>query len=263
VAAFDIQKIRNPQISGVDYRDGAQKDFWNVREYVLYRDNHTCQHCKGKSKDPVLAAHHRDSRQTGGDRPENLLTLCTTCHSAYHAGKIVLKTGKPSKGFKAETFMTIVRWKLVDKLSDTGDATSHTYGYITKSARIALGLPKSHINDAFTIAGGSSRHRRVPVQYLVRQVRKCNRKLRRGDRSHLINTAPRFVRGFQRYDKVLWKGIECFIFGRRTSGYFDLKKLDGAKVCATAKASEITLIESAKTLLIERTRIPLHAGVTA
>lgn len=36
VAAFDIQKIKNPDIAGTDYQNGEQTGFWNVREYVLY-----------------------------------------------------------------------------------------------------------------------------------------------------------------------------------------------------------------------------------
>ena len=48
VASFDIQKIKNPSISGVEYQQGEQLNFWNVREYVLHRDNHICQCCKGK-----------------------------------------------------------------------------------------------------------------------------------------------------------------------------------------------------------------------
>ena len=40
VAAFDIQKIKNPDISGKEYQEGEQLDFWNVREYVLFRDGH-------------------------------------------------------------------------------------------------------------------------------------------------------------------------------------------------------------------------------
>lgn len=90
VASFDIQKIKNPEISGVEYQNGAQKDFWNVREYVLYRDDHTCQHCKGKSKDPILEVHHIISRQVGGNSPDNLLTLCSTCHNSVSNGEIEL-----------------------------------------------------------------------------------------------------------------------------------------------------------------------------
>jgi hypothetical protein len=250
VAAFDIQKIKSPEISGVEYQSGVQKNFWNVREYVIYRDNHICQHCKGKSKDPVLEVHHIISRQIGGDRPDNLITLCKTCHEEVSLNKITLKI-KPSKGFKAETFMSMVRWRLVNKLREMGNVVTHTYGYITKSRRVDLGLPKSHINDAFVIAGGNSQ-KKLLMQYLIRQVRKCNRKLFKGDRSHIRNTADRFIKGFQRFDKVLWKGIECFVFGRRTTGYFDLRKSDGTKIHPSVSYKQISLIERAKTLLIER-----------
>ena len=37
VAQFDLQKIKNPDIHGVEYQQGPQLGFWNVREYVLYR----------------------------------------------------------------------------------------------------------------------------------------------------------------------------------------------------------------------------------
>lgn len=57
-AQFDIQKIKNPDIEGEQYQQGEQLGFWNVREYVLFRDNHVCQYCKGKSKDIVLNVHH-------------------------------------------------------------------------------------------------------------------------------------------------------------------------------------------------------------
>ena len=65
VASFDIQKIKNPHIQGEEYQQGEQLNFWNVREYVLYRDGHICQCCKGKSRDNVLNVHHIESRKTG------------------------------------------------------------------------------------------------------------------------------------------------------------------------------------------------------
>lgn len=42
----------------------------------------------------------------------------------------------------------------------------------------------------------------------------------KGDRSHIRNN------------------IECFVFGRRNTGYFDLRHLDGTKVHASAKAKQ-------------------------
>ena len=80
VASFDIQKIKNPDISGKEYQEGEQLGFWNVREYVLFRDGHECQCCHGKSKDKILNIHHIESRKVGGDAPNNLITLCETCH---------------------------------------------------------------------------------------------------------------------------------------------------------------------------------------
>ena len=68
-----------------------------MREYVLYRDHHECQHCHGKSGDKILNTHHIESRKTGGNAPNNLITLCRTCHKAYHKAELNLsvKRGKP------------------------------------------------------------------------------------------------------------------------------------------------------------------------
>ena len=245
-AAFDIQKIKNPDIQGIEYQNGAQKDFWNIREYVLYRDGHTCRHC-GKS-DIVLNVHHIESRQTGGDRPDNLITLCEKCHKDYHAGKIKLLV-KKSKGFKAETIMSILRWKIVDRLRELGNTVNITYGYLTKSARIALKLEKSHSSDAFCIAGGS-KHKKLNYSYFIKFVRKCNRSL---FKANLLKGGKRKVNtikqafGFHRFDKVIYDKIECFIFGLRSSGYFDIRRLTGEKINASVKYTQLRLIETFKT----------------
>ena len=114
-AAFDIQKIKNPGIECTEYQQGDQLGFWNVREYVLFRDGHKCCHCHGKSKDPILNVHHLESRKTGGNAPNNLITLCETCHKAYHAGKIVLKQ-KRGQSFRDAAFMGIMRWTFFNRL---------------------------------------------------------------------------------------------------------------------------------------------------
>ena len=94
VASFDTQllkaEVEGKIISGKDYQNGEMLGY-NTREYVLFRDNHTCQHCHGKSKDKVLEVHHLESRKTGGNAPSNLITLCKTCHKNYHTDMIELK----------------------------------------------------------------------------------------------------------------------------------------------------------------------------
>ena len=94
VAAFDTQLLKAKEegktISGTDYQNGEMKGF-NAREYVLFRDNHECQCCHGKSKDKVLETHHIESRKTGGNAPNNLITLCSTCHKKIHRGETIPK----------------------------------------------------------------------------------------------------------------------------------------------------------------------------
>ena len=108
-------------------------NFWNTREYVLFRDGHTCQCCKGKSKDEILNVHHIESRKTGGDAPNNLITLCKSCHTGYHKGDVKLpKTIHRGMSFRDASFMGIMRWALYEKLKTTYSDVKLTYGYITK-----------------------------------------------------------------------------------------------------------------------------------
>ena len=241
VASFDIQKIKNPEIFGKTYQNGEQAGFENVRKYVLHRDDHRCQAPDCTHKDKSLNVHHVISRQIGSDRPVNLITLCKTCHHKHHKKDLNLKV-KASKGFKAETFMSLVRWKLIQ---ETG--ASCTFGYITKSGRTALGLDKSHVNDAFVIAGGGNQERATP--FTIKQVRKCNRKLYKGIRSHIRNTAPREIFGFRRFDKVEWEGKEAFIFGRRSTGRFDIRNINGQSLHKSIHIKKLKLLERASTLL--------------
>ena len=249
VANFDIQKIKNPDIEGMEYQQGDQLGFWNIREYVLHRDNHTCRHCNGKSSDKILQVHHIESRKTGGDSPGNLLTLCKTCHQDHHKGRIELKIKRP-RSFKSETFMSIIRWRLVNKI-DAG----HTYGYITKYNRINLGREKSHTNDAFVIAGGKENTKRSDVIYIQKQVRRNNRKLFKGYRGEIPNQCNREVFGFKLFDKVIFEGKKYFVWSRRKRGQFLLKDLSGDKTERIYKKLE--KIQGQKSFLVE-TQFPIN-----
>jgi N6-L-threonylcarbamoyladenine synthase len=249
-ANFDIQRIKNPSIRGNQYQKGDQLGFDNVRAYVLHRDGHICQHCKGCSKEPRLNVHHILQRSQGGsDRPDNLITLCKSCHDKLHAGSIQLKV-KVTKGFKAETFMSIVKKRLILKLQELCGDVEETFGYITKNTREQLGLVKSHQNDAFAIVGGINQIR-SGTQHLVKQVRKQNRKLFKGARSHIRNTASRFIKGFQRYDKVKFLGKIYFILGRRITGRFKLGSIVGKTLKIEPSCKKLKLIESFQTFLCD------------
>jgi 5-methylcytosine-specific restriction endonuclease McrA len=62
----------------------APKLYESLRQEVLRRDGWKCQSCGALSN---LEIHHRELRsQTGDDSKENLITLCTACHSIVHRG---------------------------------------------------------------------------------------------------------------------------------------------------------------------------------
>lgn len=256
-ASFDIQKIKNPDIQGKDYQHGEQFGFWNVREYVLFRDKHICQCCKGKSKDNILNVHHIESRETGGDAPNNLITLCKTCHQGYHNGTVALpdsiRRGMP---FRDAAFMGIMRWALYDKLKACYPNVSLTYGYLTKTTRIQNKLPKARFIDARCISGNPLA-KPLDCYYFQKKVRCHNRQLHKttvlkgGLRKR--NQAEYEVYGFRLFDKVAFQGKEYFIFARRASGYFDIRDLQGNKVNkGSVSYKRITLLENRKNYLTER-----------
>ena len=259
-ASFDIQKIKNPEIHNEEYQQGEQLGFWNVREYVLFRDNHTCQCCKGKSKDKILNVHHIESRKTGGNAPNNLITLCETCHKGYHNGTVELpKTIKRGMSFKDAAFMGIMRWSFYNRLKEIYPNVFMTYGYITKNIRIKNNLPKDHYIDARCISGNPNAE---PLGYYFyqkkvrchnRQIHKAN--ILKGGKKKL-NQASYLVKGFRLFDKVEFEGQICFIFARRSSGYFDIRKLNGEVIHRGASWKKLKLLETRKSLLMERRALP-------
>ena len=268
VASFDIQKIKNSDIKGTEYQQGSQLGFWNTREYVLCRDEHKCQYCKGKSKDKILNVHHIESRKTGGDSPNNLITLCKTCHNGYHKGIVELpKSIKRGVSFKDAAFMGIMRWAFYNKLKETYIAknidVSLTYGYLTKNTRITNNLPKEHYVDARCISGNPLA-KPLGFYYYQKKVRCHNRQIHKTNilkgSKRKLNQAPYKIKGFRLFDKVKYKGREYFIFGRRSSGFFDIRDLQGNKVNKSSISyKKIKFLEPIKYYLIERRESPfLH-----
>ncbi|MDG5848987.1 HNH endonuclease, partial [Lactobacillus delbrueckii] len=82
VGKFDMAKMVNPDISGKQYQEGSLKDWKNYKYYVLARDEYTCQLCHKHGEGVKLVVHHIVYRSQGGtDRVDNLITLCTNCHT--------------------------------------------------------------------------------------------------------------------------------------------------------------------------------------
>lgn len=271
VAQFDTQLLKAkeqglPLPHGTDYQDGEQLGFWNVREYVLSRDGHTCQCCKGKSKDPILNVHHIESRKTGGDAPNNLVTLCETCHKRYHRGEIKLPASiKRGSSYRDAAFMDIIR-KEVYRMSRVVNNTlscpvSVTYGYITKNTRIRCGLPKEHTIDARCVSGNPLA-KSNGTAYLIKPVRHHNRQLHKasilkgGIRKN--NQAPKEVFGFRLMDTVKYDGQVCYVNGRRASGYFSLVDINGKVLTNSVSYKKLYRINHNNNYIIGGAIPPTH-----
>lgn len=262
-AQFDTQLLKAqeqglPSPQGTDYQKGEQLGFSNVREYVLYRDEHKCQCCKGKSKDSKLHVHHIESRKTGGDAPNNLITLCSECHAKYHRGEIKLpKNASRGTSLRDAAVMGIMRKSVFVQLEELfGDAVPchETYGYITKHTRIKAGLPKDHTIDARCISGNpyaeSDRY-----YWIIRKLRANNRQIHKasirkgGIRKN--NQAPREVHGYRLMDGVEYAGRRCFVNGRRQSGYFLLSDIHGHVLADSVSYKHLNLINHNNSNIME------------
>ncbi len=237
VAAFDTQLLKTkehglPPPEGVDYQQGEQLYCYNVREYVFFRDGHKCRCCSGKSKDKILEVHHIQSRKVGGNAPNNLVTLCKTCHKGYHKGTVKLPESiNRGNRYNDAAFMGIMRWEFYNRLKALyGDMVHMTFGYITKNTRINHNLPKEHYIDARCISGNPNAMPNGEV-FFQKKIRCHNRQIHKfsickgGIRKR--NQADYKFKGFRLFDKVSANNKDWYIHGRRAKGSFVLKTLAG------------------------------------
>lgn len=253
-------KIRNPEIESTGYQQGKQLGFWNVREYVLFRDDHQCQHCHGKSKDRILNVHHIQSRQTGGNSPDNLITLCETCHKAYHQGKIKLSVKRNSQSLRDAAFMGIMRWTVYNRLKEKYPEVNLTYGYITKNTRIENNLPKEHFVDARCITGqvkakpDNCVYKSIKLRSHNRQIHKAT--ILKGS-IRKLNQCPKVIYGFKHYDTVSFEKQNAYVHARRTSGAFDIRKPDGEVISHGLNYKKLQFVEHAKQYFTYKENLPI------
>lgn len=228
-ATFDPYALKNPSVLANKwlYQKGINYGFANTKAYVLDKDNYTCQHCKGKTKNDKLEVHHIVFRKNGGsDEPENLITLCKVCHDKLHNGEIELKGGKVKGQLKHATQMNSIRAQLLKILP----FTEETFGFITKEHRKIMNLPKEHYMDAVAIA---SQGKNVIINDINILYQKCvsngDYQQTKGVRSEKVIPTGK-IQGFRKFDKVKYLGNEYFIKGRSSTGYAILMDINSIKV---------------------------------
>ena len=258
IAAFDIHAITNPEISGVYYQNGDKKGFYNTKTYVLHRDGHTCQYCKGKEKCNQLHVHHKIFRSNGGtDSPDNLICLCKVCHDKLHAGKIELKVVKKSYSkTKHATEVSVICAALLKSEWEF----EQTYGYETKLKReLCLKLSKEHFFDAMAICAeiGEIIEPSNVVLY-KKNVSKGDYQLRKGSRSETIIPVHKLF-GMRKFDFISTEKGCGFIFGKRSTGYFALKDIFGNKISDSVNVKRNCIrIFARKATLIKKICISLN-----
>ena len=230
VGKFDVQKMMNPNIMGTEYQKGNTYGYYDVRYYVFARDNYTCQVCKGKNK--ILQTHHIIYRSKGGsDKANNLITVCTDCHTHenHRQGQIFHKwmiAGKKLPSYKETLFMNIIRRRIYTKYPNA----KVVYGSYTTVKRKELGLEKTHYNDALAITGITVNFKNEVGVFKIKQFRKKKRSLheataRKGrtepNRTQKRNSKnTKYQNGFYLNDKVRVLGKIGFISGFTNGGCY-------------------------------------------
>ncbi len=177
VGKFDIQKMMNPDIKNKEYQNGRCAGYYDVRYFVFARDNYTCQVCKKLNK--ILHTHHLVYKSKGGsDRADNLITVCTDCHSSenHKEGGILYNwmiKHKKVKQYKEATFMNIIRKRTFQKYPNS----VITYGSETTPHRKELVLEKTHYNDAIAISKIENIKENPQEYFYIKQFRKKKRSL--------------------------------------------------------------------------------------
>lgn len=246
IGKFDPHKMINPKIQGVDYQQGQTYGYHDVRYFVFARDNYTCQVCKQKNK--ILNTHHIIYRSHGGtDRADNLITLCTECHTYenHQKDKILWKWmvgGKKLPRYKEGTFMNVFRKRVFRKYPNA----HFTYGSTTTPRRKELGLEKSHVNDAITISDIDFIKVNECGIFKIKQYRKKKRSLheataRKGRKTKNVTSKrneknTKQLGGFYLNDQVRVYGKVGFITGFTGTSMAYVKTMDNEYISKPNKS---------------------------
>ena len=155
---FDMQKMQNPEIDGVEYQQGELFGY-EVREYLLEKWARKCAYCNAENV-PLEVEHIVPKSRGGSNRVSNLTLACTPCNlkkgtqTAEEFGhtEIQAKARLPLKDAAA---VNATRWKLYEQLKATGLPVEVGTGGRTKFNRSKQGLPKTHWLDAACVGAST------------------------------------------------------------------------------------------------------------
>lgn len=240
---------------------------FNRKNYVLFRDHHTCQWCKGRSKGKILVTRSIDPESVIGEyeyhKSKNHVTLCKKCATKFDELRKTnpIKLSKITPRLKShvidnekEDRKTGLMRKMVFKTVQKYNAWAENMNsYMTKLLRHRLGLNYSPINNARVMIRGTTNFQ--DFYYYMKLRRNHNRQLQRvtplknsGLRS---KKSPYYTKGFASYDLVKYNDKEYYITKKRKSGYFGLGLADGTTLINSVKWDKIKLLQRRKSYSVE------------
>ena len=225
---FDLQKIENPEISGIEYQQGELAGY-EVREYLLNKWDRKCAYC-GVENVPLQVEHIHPKAKGGSNRISNLSLACEKCNQRKGTQDIkVFLAKKPDvlkrilaqskRPLKDAAAVNSTRWALFNRLEKTGLPVSTGSGGLTKFNRTRLNLPKTHWLDAACVGQVDLLQVLTDQPLLIKATGHGSRQMCRTDKYGFPSRyVPRykFVQGFQTGDIV--KAIVAS--GKKVGEYF-------------------------------------------
>jgi 5-methylcytosine-specific restriction endonuclease McrA len=240
VVRFDTQKLKNPEIEGIEYQRGTLFGY-EIREYLLEKWGRKCVYCDADGI-PLEIDHMTPKSLGGSDRVDNLTLCCRVCN--LKKGNTPLEIFAPKKAeslrrmpsLKDSAAVNSTRHKTYRSISLHLPCEAGTGGQ-TKYNRVRLRIPKTHALDA-SCSGVVSflENWQIPTQKIVCMGRGSYQRTRSDrygfPRGYL--TRQKQIHGFQTGDRVRAnvpggkkQGSYSGRVAVRTSGNFNLQTESG------------------------------------
>jgi len=155
---FDMQQMDNPEISGVAYQQGELTGY-EVREYLLEKFGRRCAYCKIEHV-PLQIEHIVPRARSGSNRVSNLTLACAPCN-LKKGTRTAEEFGHPAvqrqaqRPLKDAAAVNATRWRLYERLQQSGLPLEVGSGGRTKYNRRRRGLPKDHWIDAACVGAST------------------------------------------------------------------------------------------------------------
>jgi 5-methylcytosine-specific restriction endonuclease McrA len=262
---FDLQKMENPEITGLQYQQGTLFGF-EVREYLLSKWERSCAYCDVQGV-PLQVEHIIPRAKGGTDRISNLTLACQPCnlkkgtqdvedflaHDPHRVARILAQAKAPRSDAMV---VNATRSELFRQLKETGLPLETASGGRTKYNRANRNLPKTHWLDAACI-GASTPERLQTAQVVPLLIRATGRGHRRMCNPNEIGLPVSHRKRHKRYfgyqtgdlvravvpEKLACRGTHVGRVAVRARGTFSI----------TTKRGKVTAVPSRFCTLIGRT----------